>query len=349
MYWLYYQAVKSNLPGKWFCNVDSIRFILAFVVMLSHSNLVYVVALKHSGYLLLRLIGYFLANAFDGTSAVIAFFVISGFVIHYPNKSGIPNLTKFWIRRFVRIIVPLLSVIIIGIFFNHPEKRVLWSLYCEMIYYAAYPFLSYIKASWKSKLIGAYAVLAVIICLIAYHDFDAVFKKVYDNYHSFFMPLQMLLMAIELLPCWLLGVIIAEQIDDLNSATFKSLVIYRLLVFIASWCCSVGKFHFHVHYMISLNIFALLLFKWIKAEVTYFKHNSPNPILEKMGEFSYSLYLCHPLMYFILSLFITNTFFTYPILILITITGSYCFYLLVEKPSHLLAQKVNSKINYVAK
>jgi peptidoglycan/LPS O-acetylase OafA/YrhL len=338
--------MSTEATAKWFSGINSLRFILAFVVMLSHSNLIYVTALKHSHYLLLRLTGYFFANAFDGTSAVIAFFIISGFVIHYPNKKGIPSLMGFWTRRFTRIIVPLFFVVIIGSLFNHPEKTVLWSLYCEIIYYAVYPFLSHIKIGWKGKLIVAYLVLLIIICLVTLHAFDAFFEKVHDHYHGFFMPLQMLLMAVELLPCWLLGVLLAEQIDDLKNVTVKSVVIYRFLVFIGSWCCSVGKFHFHVWYMASMNIFALLLFKWIEAEIIYFKHKSPNPTLEKMGNFSYSLYLCHHTIYVVLAPLLFINFYTYPFLILITLVISYIFYLLVEKPSHLLARTINRKFKY---
>src|SRR5258708_38740035 len=113
--------MKSN---KWFYGVDSIRFVLAFIVMLSHFDNVYATALNNASHSLLRDAGYFLANAFDGTSAVIAFFIISGFVIHYPNKSGIPNLTEFWIRRFLRILIPLAVILIAGIPFNHPENAV---------------------------------------------------------------------------------------------------------------------------------------------------------------------------------------------------------------------------------
>jgi len=92
--------------------------------------------------LLFKYTGFFLANAFDGIGAVIAFFIISGFVIHYPNKNGIPNLKEFWIRRFVRIVIPLCIILPLGLLFDHPEKAVVWSLFCELIYYAIYPFLA---------------------------------------------------------------------------------------------------------------------------------------------------------------------------------------------------------------
>src|SRR5258707_15737076 len=131
--------MKNNQGAKWFYGVNSIRFVLAFKVLLSHSNIIYATVLKHSPHLPFRYIGVFLANAFDGTSAVIAFFIISGFVIHYPSKNGVNNVLQFWVRRFLRILIPLTVIIAAGAAFGHPEKTVTWSLFCELIYYALYP------------------------------------------------------------------------------------------------------------------------------------------------------------------------------------------------------------------
>ena len=99
------QKTNGGSKTKWFYGVDSIRIVMAIIVVFSHYGNVYATSLKHSGYSLLRVTGYFLANAIDGTSAVIAFFIISGFVIHYPNKNWISDLKEFWIRRFLCILI----------------------------------------------------------------------------------------------------------------------------------------------------------------------------------------------------------------------------------------------------
>jgi len=340
--------MKSNPKNKWFYGVDSIRFILAFIVMLSHFNNVYAVALKRSPHLLLKYTGFFLANAFDGMAAVIAFFIISGFVIHYPNKNGIPDLKEFWIRRFLRILIPLSVILIIGSKFNHPEKTVVWSLFCELIYYALYPFLSMIRLSWKTKFFISYAIAVLVICVLGYNDIISFFKQTNSNYDGGYRPAEGYFTWIIGLPCWLLGVLIAEKIDYLKQATFKSVMIYRLLVFAVSWFCIVGEFHLHLSYILSMNVFALLLYKWIQTEIVYFKIQRPNVILEKMGKFSYSLYLCHPLLYVITGLFINLNLVTYPLFILLTIAFSYGFYLVIEKPSHIIARKMNNKYNLAA-
>ena len=342
------KKTKNGPTSRWFYGVDSIRFILAFIVMLSHFYNVYATALKHSSHVLLRGTGYFLANAFDGTSAVIAFFIISGFVIHYPNKNGIPNLAEFWIRRFLRILIPLAVILIIGSQFNHPENAVVWSLYCELIYYALYPLIAKINLSWKNKFLIAYAIAALFICSFAWHDIIALIKQTNTNYQGYYWQSGPYLTWIAGLPCWLLGVLIAVHIDDIKLATFKSVMMYRLLVYLVSCFCCIGKFHLHLSYMLSMNIFALLIYKWLQTEIVFFKTNPSNPILEKMGKFSYSLYLCHPLLYVILRRFINYNIFTYPVFILLTIAFSYGFYLVIEKPGHKLARHINSKYNLTA-
>ncbi|HEY4324130.1 MAG TPA: acyltransferase family protein [Mucilaginibacter sp.] len=338
--------MKIRPSTKWFYGVDSLRFILAFLVLLSHSDLVYATVLKQSPQPLIRYFGYFLANAFDGTSAVIGFFIISGFVIHYPNKNGIPNLTEFWIRRFVRILIPLVIILVAGTFFGRPEQTVVWSLYCELIYYGIYPFLSMISLSWKNKTIITYAIAIIVICLLARNDVVSFFKQTSTNYSGDYKQLETQLTWIIGLPCWLLGVLIAENIDHLKHASFKSIIIYRISVFAISSFCCFAKFHLHLSYILSMNVFALLLYKWIRAEIVYFKSNMPNQTLEKMGKFSYSLYLCHPLVYAILRLFVTTTIYTYPLILAAAVFTSYCFYLVIEKPSHMIARKLNNKYNY---
>jgi peptidoglycan/LPS O-acetylase OafA/YrhL len=338
-------AEQSVNKTRWFYGVNSLRFILAFIVMLSHYSDVYVNKMKYSGYPLLRASSHFLANAFDGTSAVIAFFIISGFVIHYPNKTGIPNLTEFWIRRFLRILIPLAVIITIGSWFGHPENAVVWSLFCELIYYAVYPFLAKIKRSWKTKFLVSYGIAALFIVTLCFHDIEALVKQTNFNYQGYYWQLGPWLTWIIGLPCWLLGALIAEHIDDLQKVTFKSVMIYRILVYLTSCFCCVGKFHLHISYMLSMNIFALLLYKWLQVEIVYFKTHRANKTLEKMGKFSYSLYLCHPLIYFILRIYFVNNSFTYPMFILAAIVVSYVFYVLIERPSHELARRINSKYN----
>src|ERR1700678_4802267 len=74
-------------------------------------------------------------NLFDGPAAVIVFFVISGFCIHYPFRGErTPSVASFLARRFIRIVPPALifSLILWGILHNRSvlQQTVLWSIVC---------------------------------------------------------------------------------------------------------------------------------------------------------------------------------------------------------------------------
>jgi peptidoglycan/LPS O-acetylase OafA/YrhL len=171
----------------------------------------------------------------------------------------------------------------------------------------------------------------------------AFLKQTNYNYHGYYWQLDDYITWIIGLPCWLLGVLIAENIDHLKTMPFSKVLAYRLIVYLTSCFCCFGKFHLHLSYLLSMNIFALLLYKWIQAEIVYYKSRQPNQSFEKMGKFSYSLYLCHPVVFLLLKRFIIFNNFTYPFFVLLTIVAAYLFYLVVERPSHRLARKINQK------
>lgn len=81
---------------------------------------------------------------FSGVSAVMVFFVVSGFCIHYPYASGRSfQLAPFYLQRLMRIALPLL--VAAGVHYYAGTlpwlKNVLWAVYCEVIFYALYPLL----------------------------------------------------------------------------------------------------------------------------------------------------------------------------------------------------------------
>jgi peptidoglycan/LPS O-acetylase OafA/YrhL len=308
------------------------------MVMLSHfDNLYsnYFIACKNQ---LAHYLGYFIADVYDGTAAVIAFFLVSGFVIHYPNKNGIRDLKQFWLRRYIRIIIPLAVICIIGIY-QHPE-RLLWSLVCELAYYTVYPFLSKINISWRNKFFIAYAISAVLIVVGAHRDVYAFIHQDGTTYHGYYWQMGFFLTWIVGLPCWLLGVLIAEQIDKLTYISNTRVMLYRVLVILVGFICNVLKEQHYVSYVLSMNVIAPVIYLWLRAEIVYYKTRPSVTILENMGKFSYSLYICHPIIYLALLRFVPYNMATYPLYIIICIGFSYCFYLLVERPSHRLAQRV---------
>jgi peptidoglycan/LPS O-acetylase OafA/YrhL len=333
-------TVNITSSKKWFEGLNSIRFILAFIVVLSHFDDPYIKDLINSSSEIAHLSGIVLTNLFDGTAAVVAFFIISGFVIHYPNKNGLKNLKKFWIRRFIRILLPLMIIFIIGIRFGHPEKTVIWSLICELIYYVIYPFIFSLPLTWRKKFIIAFIAAAALIVIRGQNDLLSLLTQRNVKYHSYYWQAGIFLTWIVGLPVWLMGVLLAEEIDKISAINFSRLIFYRMSVFIISCLLTYARGNFYLSYLISMNLFAFCIYRWIRAEIIYFKHKRASRVLERAGKFSYSLYLCHPFIYLLLTSWLNKTETDYPLIILCTILLSYLYYLTVERPSHLLAELI---------
>src|SRR5437763_1136751 len=136
--------MNSHSPNKthssnWVNGLDSLRFILALIVLLSHLTNPWAATLKNLHLILMKVLISFLSVSFCVVGTIIGFYIISGFVIQYPNKTEITNVKKFLIRRWLRIGLPLLVISYIGIRINHFDFIPIWSLYCELIYYTIYP------------------------------------------------------------------------------------------------------------------------------------------------------------------------------------------------------------------
>jgi peptidoglycan/LPS O-acetylase OafA/YrhL len=333
---------------NWVKGLDSIRFILALTVLLSHFGNPWENYFRLSTVSVVRSMGMLIPNLFSGIGAVIAFFIISGFVIHYPNKKGIPDVRKFLLRRWLRIGLPLIVVVAITLYYNCFEDIPIWSLYCELIYYTIYPILLKIRVSWKIKFIVSFIVSFILIDIFCTNDITSLFhQKMIGTAGALgaYWQLGIFLTWLVGLPCWLLGVLLAEKIDNISKfISVKRIFFLRISVFVISIILNIAKFHFFVSYIFSMNLFALILFIWVRDEILYYRERQPIKLLEKMGEFSYSLYLIHYVCYAMLIYFFPLTKLSYFVFIAVTIFLSYLFYLIVEKPAHLFAKKLTGKI-----
>src|SRR5690606_11599120 len=75
------------------------------------------------------------------------------------------------------------------------------------------------------------------------------------------------------LPCWLLGVKLADELDRISNTSTGKIYTVRLLVFIAAFICSFARFHLSLSYTISLTLFAILSFYWIKSEIGFWNRS----------------------------------------------------------------------------
>src|SRR5260370_41307984 len=278
-----------------------------------------------------------------GTPAVIVFFVISGFCIHLPFiGSETSSIGRYYHRRYPRILIPVAGALCVYRLFGQRlilwgEHSVLWesplwSLVCEEIYYAVYPLLRWLRNrfGWKKFLpavfLAGVATAATHPHSVSWHDFGPVGT------------------ALLLLPVWMLGCLLAEQSAGIEAR--RSVIriwSWRFLIWFASWSVEMLHFKAGITYTQTLIWFGVLAYLWVKEEIAYGKHRQPNGLLAMAGAVDYApdpgavqgmelfSWLRLPNLGYILNWTATMLF---------SLGFAFLFYLLVERPSHQLARKV---------
>jgi peptidoglycan/LPS O-acetylase OafA/YrhL len=311
--------------------LDQLRFLMAFIVILGHGALP-----RFENSALRWLIG----NSFVGVAAVIVFFILSGFVIHYPYAAGKKKIKimEFYFRRLSRIIIPaVITIVIYQYTFNLP-LGIIWSLVCEAIYYLLYPLVSFFIE--KLDLIIGLAFVFSYIGTIGYSIFS-------DTYNGDFHRLGYFGTWITGLPAWLLGVKLSTLYVEFRreelQPSFKWIAINRITIFFLSSVTSILRFHFDIAYGYTLPIFSLFVFFWLKNELLFYLNKEENKTLAYGGNFSYSIYLIHSLILFFflhyLDIKMLNIAYS-AALILIILLASWIFYVIIEKPSQLLSKSI---------
>jgi peptidoglycan/LPS O-acetylase OafA/YrhL len=269
-----------------------------------------------------------LKYTFTGMPAVIAFFVVSGFCIHFPYRNKDVPKTAFWTARAIRILIPALIAMTLaqleGIAsYNFVDGYILWSIVCELFYYAAYPALLWIarRIGWF-RLFAASAVLAYAIVIWFGSD-------IYGNIHIYHWYGNWIVM----LPSWLLGCILAEELNERRSRNVWAWRFMTAAVASFLYWTTINKW---LGFYLTMNAFAVIVVFWVRAEITNAETRAI-VILESVGKWSYSLYLMHMVMasFVGFALHSDNPLVVIPFALL----GSYAFFLCVEKPSHKLSQR----------
>ena len=324
--------------------LDSIRFVCALWVFFGHGAapaLTNPFADGSTASLALR--GLY-GNIWSGPAAVIVFFVISGFCIHFPfaGSGRRPRLKEFYTRRFLRLVVPVVIAIplsgLVGVRLALFHESILWSLLAELIYYVCYPVLraAQLRAgSWRSIVTASFiAALAV-----------AATNHTAGNYPSYGSGLNWLLG----LPCWLLGCVLAEsaRIVALRHVSTISIWAWRATILGAAWVCSVLRFHSPIGYPWTLNLFAVLVAFWLYREIQFRHRVAPLRFLEWAGLWSYSLYLIHPAagaVFATLFPSMPDGAIRWAFMVFFVLISCYVFYICIERPSHIIARKAAQRL-----
>jgi peptidoglycan/LPS O-acetylase OafA/YrhL len=279
-----------------------------------------------------------------GPPAVIAFFVISGFCIHYPYCKGERRvlIERFYARRYIRIVLPVLAILA-AFKVMFPETVIfgndtilwhstLWSVACEEIYYGAYPLLNRLgeRYGWQA-LIGV-----------------ALLGSVFTTWHYFpardWADEGVLATAFTLLPVWLMGCQLAQHASSMSrDYSAKGIWVRRFGAWMMMWFALLLHFHGGIYQTATGLWLGIGYYFWLRAEICYYKNKSPWRVLGWAGQWSYSLYLVHPLVIKLLfqyRLVELETRLGWIVGFLLVLASSYAFYLLIERPSHNLARRI---------
>ncbi len=322
--------------------LDALRFCLAFWVVMGHFGVFPLFAGidMATGYGRNLVHGW--RSLVWGIPAVVGFFIISGFCIHLPFRNQEKLSTgRYYARRYIRILVPVAAAIAItrltgdrmAIFGKHSVlwNSVLWSLFCEEIYYAVYPLARSIRRrfGWTVLLTPAF-LLAAVVGLSCPNALDGSALGAVET-------------AVILYPVWLLGCVLAEQSDRLPALDSAwSIWGWRLLAWFGSWLCEMLHFKGGISVTQAMLCFGVLAYFWIRKEIEHSKHHEAWVPLASAGLWSYSLYLIHiPAIRFLndLSLPGLGYILDWCVSIAFILGLSYLFYQCVERPSHRLARK----------
>jgi peptidoglycan/LPS O-acetylase OafA/YrhL len=329
-------SVTRNRPER-VNGFDTIRFVLAGIVAIGHTGVFPLLEGMDRNSRVGLIIRGFYGASINGPAAVIVFFVISGFCIHYQYRNGEPLcIFRYYPRRYLRILIPLAGAICfarcLGITLQQSDDSILWSIVCEEIYYLIYPLLLHFgrRHGWVLLV----AISFIMATVVARTNPSA------GGYPMFGWQLNWVLG----LPCWLLGVMLARKSDSLRlPVTRRKIWSWRLIVWFASGVLLGLRFHAGIGYAQTLNYFAILCYFWLQREIRYFRNVRPPKALEWAGKWSYSLYLLHvpaEALYNRLGLpnlgFILNWILRFAWIL----ACSYVFYLVLEKPSHAFSRWV---------
>jgi peptidoglycan/LPS O-acetylase OafA/YrhL len=324
--------------------LDSIRFVSAMVVALGHYSgplrelmEVHLPVLRH-------------LFKFNGPAAVIVFFVVSGFCIHFPYRrsEAVMSLGYYYSRRLIRICLPAVAAIgiwtLVGLRMEPPTFNIYWSILCEIVYYLAYPALLFFrrKTSW-GWMIGLSSLAAGLLIFL---QRDVILGQ------GGIYPSSVIWTWLLGLPCWLLGCWLAENYNRFPKFGTMAIWTVRIGIWIFMWVTLVLKFQkpgIWTSYPVTLNLFAWAAAGWVGLEISRYLVQKPRGLLEWAGTWTYSLYLMHevatPLVQWVgvnpgrLS----GNF----LLILTGLLLSYLFYLMIERPCHQLAVKISNRMKEV--
>lgn len=340
-------------------NVDFLRFIAASIVVLSHISLWFPISQicdfdLEKKHFFFRSVAQLL---FNGPAAVMLFFVVSGICINAPYTNNRPlNVSEFYVRRYVRIAPPLLAAYLfslaVGGSYDCSAIPVVWSLWCEAIYYLLFPAILAGISKFGFKTIFLISCVATLLLSLVPDQGDGHAW----NYGPF-------LTWIIFLPVWLSGLWIAENMSFLKKLppilrTKGFAALGGSAIFGLSMVWTILRFHVgggikYPLYMMLIFAIAAAIFVFLLLDIDL-SGSKIIRFLDRQGRWSYSLYLVHYPILFLATTSLVHVGIRdlnqriFILLSLVVLGLAYLiailFYQLVEKPSHELAKRIGRNV-----
>ncbi|EJM98527.1 acyltransferase [Herbaspirillum sp. YR522] len=324
--------------------LDGVRFLCALWVVFSHLGAPPVFRVlsetmqgRVADYLVLAQRGF--GVTFNGTAAVVAFFVISGFCIHYPYANGkrlrVP--ASFYLARGTRIGIPTLVALAFASTLPNGlrDMGVVWSLYAEAIYYFLYPLL-----------LRLYRKIGIHTVLIASFAVSIALSMVPDPMGGYLWCYGVGLSWLLCLPMWILGCVVAESISLERVQAFSlrkgSIVAARIFVVGFGGLAGVLTFSHIMPLKHSMLVFAAPCALWLLMEFCQTRPSFIYTKLAVLGQACFSIYLMHTQAPLLLMQILgtERSALNWPVVMITVAVLSAAFYWLVERPSHLLSKRL---------
>jgi peptidoglycan/LPS O-acetylase OafA/YrhL len=153
--------------------------------------------------------------------------------------------------------------------------------------------------------------------------------------------------ALVLLPVWLSGCRLAETVGSVKPSGSRTTIWgWRAAVWGVMWVTEALNFHSPISQVYTMMLAGLFFAVWISRELAYGMRFEPPSWLQNAGNWSYSLYLVHPIVFavyeYLLPESVSNrTYLGWTQQLVFAVGLSYLFYLGIERPAHLLAKKIS--------
>ncbi|MBX5082176.1 acyltransferase [Rhizobium lentis] len=270
---------------------------------------------------------------FTGHPAVVAFFVVSGFCIHYPYRKRGLQVTPFLAGRFIRIVPPAAAAFIlaqaIGMrAYNPIDGYILWSVVCEAVYYCIYPLILPL-----SRRVGWPTLIAVSV-IASYGVVIGLGSDQYGNAQVYGPQLNWIVG----LPAWLLGCYLAENLHRLKlpGNVWGWRATTALTASVLYWATMNTSAGFYL----TMVPFSALAGCWILAEIRNASERGPINTLEAIGGACFSIYLVHVIAATAIEWVVTT-----PIVVsAFSLALVYPFYRWIEKPCHGAARRIKKAL-----